>query len=136
MKKWTVTKYFSLSPWISMKSNHVIKAETSSNSIICSCQLLLTWQGLNHNSCMQDCFSLFTGILLSLRFLAQKLYSKFKTVHKTLTITSKVYFVCYWIIYVYKKTLSLSNLSNADLLGEIYIYTHTWNLETKQKSLI
>ena len=108
LKKWTVTKYFSLSPWISVKSNHVIKVETSSSSIICSCHLLLTWQGLNHNSPVQVCFSLFIAILLSLRFLAQKWYSKFRTVCKSLTIAPRMYFACGWIIYSYKKIFSIS----------------------------
>ena len=103
-----VTKYFTLSPWISVKSNHVIKFETSSSSIICSCHLLLTWQGLNHNSLVQVCFSLFIAILLSLRFLAQKWYSKFRTVCKALTIAPRMYFVCGWIIYIYMKRFSIS----------------------------
>lgn len=108
LKKGTVTKYFTLSPWISVKSNHVIKVETSSSSIICSCHILLTWQDLNHNSLVQVCFSLSIAILLSLRFLAQKWYSKFRTVCKALTIVPRMYFVCGWIIYIYTKRFSIS----------------------------
>ena len=97
-----------MSPWISVKSNHVIKVETSSSSIIWSCHVLLTWQDLNHNSLVQVCFSLFIAILLSLRFLAQKWYSKFRTLCKALTIVPRMYFVCGWIIYIHMKRFSIS----------------------------